>query len=127
MLVALRHGPLILDAVLDGRAADLGFSRFVPVEDVEEFFLVGFGFGFDFGLGAVGFPKVGVAAVGVEGLRWCERLLGGFSGGLLGWRWWRGGGGIVFYGGFFGEEISEGGIEVAERVGVGGFRGGGAP
>ena len=120
---------LLHDAILDRRPADGRFAIFVAFEDVLEFLLVGFVFGFDFGEGTVGGPEVGEAAVGIEGLGRDDGLGGiggwgfGFGRGRGFWRWrWRGGRG-VFYGGFFGEEVSEAGIEVAEGITVGGFVG----
>lgn len=123
-------GELLVGAVFEGGAADGGFAVFVRVEDVHEFFVVGFGCCFDGGLGGVGFPEVGVAAVGEEGLGGDGGLGGGglvvlgFLVELAVWRdggGWGGGfgGGGVFDGGFFLEEFAEFGIEVGEGVGGG--------
>lgn len=121
--VAIIHRHLLFHAVLDRCAPDLRFPLFVPVEYVEQFLLVGFRFGFDGREGLVVGPQVGVAAVGVEGFGWdgggggggrC-RGLGGGRGGFWG-SWGRRWSGRVFYGGLFGEEIPQAGIEVAEGV-----------
>ena len=88
--------------------------------------MVGFGFGFDGGEGSVGGPEVGVAAVRVERFGGNDGFCGvgcwgfgglGGGGGFLGWSWRRRGG-RVFYGGFFGEEVPEAGVEVAEGIAV---------
>lgn len=77
MPIALINSNLLFYTVFYSCAADLRFARFVAVEDVVEFFLVGFGGGGDGGKGAVGSPEVGVAAVWVERFGWDSRVLGG--------------------------------------------------
>lgn len=105
------------------------------VQYVHQFLRVGFLLALDRRAGPVVFPEVGVAAVleegfggdgGGGGVFFCVLLGGVFGDPLLGgcgrrgrWR----GGGLVFGWGFFVEEVSEGGIEVAEGIFivVGGF------
>lgn len=77
MPIALINPHLLFHTVFYSRAADLRFPRFVAVEDVVEFLLVGFRGGGDGGEGAIGRPEVGVAAVGVEGFGRDCRVLGG--------------------------------------------------
>lgn len=126
-VVAIIQRNLLLDAVLDRRAPNGRFPVLVAFEDILEFLLVGFGFGFDGGEGSVGGPEVGVAAVGVERFGGDDGFCGvgcwgfgglGGGGGFLGWSWGRRRGGRVFYGGFFGEEVPEAGVEVAEGIAV---------
>ena len=63
---AFVQGEVDVGAVFNGGAANAGFTVLVGGEDIEEFFLVGFRFVFDFGEGAVGGPEVIVAAIWVK-------------------------------------------------------------
>lgn len=76
-------------------------------------------------LWAVVFPQVSIAAVGKEGLGGRRGALVRRSGGrfVLGRRWrFRGWRGVVLERRFFGEEVTEAGVEITEWVAiVGGF------
>lgn len=116
---------MLYRAVLERDACDVGFSRFVGVQHVEDAVLVAFAAVFDFAEGFVGRPEVGVAAIFEEGLRRYGGRRGGFGGGLGGFGGGGGeggSGGFVFHGRLLFEEVSELWGEIVQRIAFVGWR-----